>query len=199
MRVIINAGGVIISVVFGLYIAVSGMFVPYYNWQYAREHGFAKWLAFGEIIPTYKALAWPYFEFFQSSSGAVLPSQKDWSAQEITNSRHFIRSIQADLQSKQLARDHVFTGLTFAERNKILVLKETALSEVRLVDQYTLRKMHPDLPRHVAEEYIPGLENLIRFLTSPNDDEEAAKKGTELFDNWVDWWNANKDAIFLPE
>jgi hypothetical protein len=102
MRISINAIGALLSVVLSLYIAVSGMFfVPYYNWQYAREHGFVERLAFGEIIPTYEALAWPYFAFFQSSehSGAAL---KNWSAQEITNSRHFIRSIQADLQSKQL-------------------------------------------------------------------------------------------------
>jgi hypothetical protein len=197
MRIIINAIVVVLSVVFGLYITV----LPYYNWQYAREHGLAEWLAFGEIIPTYKALAWPYFAFFQSSehSGAVLPSQKNWSAQEITNSRHFLRSIQADLQSKQLARDRVFTELNFAERNKILMLKKTALREIRLVDENTLRKIHPDLPGHATEEYIPGLENLIRSLTSLNDDPEAAQKGVALFDNWVDWWNANRDAIFLPE
>jgi hypothetical protein len=79
------------------------------------------------------------------------------------------------------------------------MLKETALREVRLVDEKTLRKMHPDLPRHVAEEYIPGLENLIRSLTSPNDDPEAAEKGVALFDHWVDWWNANRDATFLVE
>ncbi len=26
--------------------------VPYFNWQYAKAHGFGKWLAFGEIVAT---------------------------------------------------------------------------------------------------------------------------------------------------
>jgi hypothetical protein len=37
------------------------IFTPYYNWQYAKAHGFADWLFFGEFTATFKALGWPYF------------------------------------------------------------------------------------------------------------------------------------------
>ena len=33
--------------------------IPYYNWQYAKGHGFISWLVFGEVIATLKALFWP--------------------------------------------------------------------------------------------------------------------------------------------
>ena len=47
-----------------LYFAAAGLvFIPYYNWQYARDRGFASWLLFGEVVPTAKALVWPYFVF----------------------------------------------------------------------------------------------------------------------------------------
>lgn len=35
--------------------------VPYYNWQYAREHGFMSWLFLGEVVATAKGFVWPYF------------------------------------------------------------------------------------------------------------------------------------------
>jgi hypothetical protein len=52
------------SLVVGLYFVSVFVFVPYYNWQFARDHGFLAWFFFGEIIPTGKALVWPYFMFF---------------------------------------------------------------------------------------------------------------------------------------
>jgi hypothetical protein len=36
--------------------------VPLYNWQYAHNYGFARWLYFGEVIATAKAVVWPYYE-----------------------------------------------------------------------------------------------------------------------------------------
>lgn len=33
----------------------------YFNWQFANENGFVAWLFLGQIVPTLKALAWPFF------------------------------------------------------------------------------------------------------------------------------------------
>ncbi len=41
-------------------IGVTG-FVPYYNWNYAKNNGFMKWVLFGEIVATAKGIAWPVF------------------------------------------------------------------------------------------------------------------------------------------
>jgi predicted RNA-binding Zn-ribbon protein involved in translation (DUF1610 family) len=35
--------------------------LPFFNWKFARAHGFLNWLAFGEIVPTAKAFIWPYY------------------------------------------------------------------------------------------------------------------------------------------
>lgn len=42
----------------GLFIAT-----PYFNWLYAKEHGFWSWVFFGEIIATIKAMIWPIVLF----------------------------------------------------------------------------------------------------------------------------------------
>ena len=49
-----------IAIVYGISVAV---FALYYNWLYAKTHGFIAWLLFGEIIASFKALIWPLFEF----------------------------------------------------------------------------------------------------------------------------------------
>jgi len=69
-----TAGGLVV----GAYFFVVFLMTPYYNWQYAKDHGFINWVFFGQIVPTMKAVAWPYFVFLadrqqpsQSSTAAV--------------------------------------------------------------------------------------------------------------------------------
>ncbi len=51
----------ILAVAVGLYMIAAMVAVPYFNWQYAKEHGFVRWLFLGEVVATAKGLAWPYF------------------------------------------------------------------------------------------------------------------------------------------
>jgi hypothetical protein len=62
------------------------IFVPYYNWQYAKDHGFVSWLLFGQIAPTAKALVWPYFVFFADRSANT--SKGDGSLTEYSDNKY---------------------------------------------------------------------------------------------------------------
>ncbi len=46
-----------------LYVYVIGAILSgvYFNWQFAKENGFLKWILLGELIPTLKASIWPYY------------------------------------------------------------------------------------------------------------------------------------------
>lgn len=58
-----------VALLVGLYFLVAVLFfAPYYNWTYAKENGFFKWLFLGEIIATGKAIVWPYFTVIESDS-----------------------------------------------------------------------------------------------------------------------------------
>src|SRR6516165_11888939 len=58
-----------LRIVIGLYAIIAFfIFAPYFNWQYANENGFVKWLFLGQIIPTARAVIWPYYVFFAQSS-----------------------------------------------------------------------------------------------------------------------------------
>lgn len=47
-----------------MYFVAVFIFAIYFSWLYAKEHGFIAWIFFGEIVPFFKAIVWPYFIFF---------------------------------------------------------------------------------------------------------------------------------------
>jgi hypothetical protein len=49
------------SVLFSIYFIVFLTAFPYFNFQYAKTHGFFNWFFFGEIIPSVQAAVWPYY------------------------------------------------------------------------------------------------------------------------------------------
>lgn len=55
-----------VFLVAGYTITAMLIFAPYYNWTYARDNGFIKWLFLGEVSATAKAIVWPYFAFFNN-------------------------------------------------------------------------------------------------------------------------------------
>jgi len=48
---------------FFIYLIGGGLSTVYFNYSYARDHGFFQWMLFGEIVPTMKGAVWPYFAF----------------------------------------------------------------------------------------------------------------------------------------
>ena len=46
-----------------LYIYFAGFVISgsYFNWRYAQQNGFIKWLLLGEIVPTFQSIIWPYY------------------------------------------------------------------------------------------------------------------------------------------
>ncbi|OGW60185.1 MAG: hypothetical protein A2Y48_07695 [Nitrospirae bacterium RIFCSPLOW2_12_42_9] len=66
----------LIGILVFYFIPAFMFFTPYYNWQYAKTHGFIKWFLFGEVVATAKAMAWPYFVFVKSKED-ISQSQRD--------------------------------------------------------------------------------------------------------------------------
>lgn len=53
----------LIGYLIGIYFLSFLVIAPYFNWQYAKRHGFIKWLFLGEIVATAKSTVWPYYIF----------------------------------------------------------------------------------------------------------------------------------------
>lgn len=160
-----------------LYVWVAGLiFVPYYNWQYAKENGFVKWLVLGEIVPTCKAAVWPYFVFFSKGD-----SQR-------ASLRHLARSIEYKNESTRLVNEG---GLTVKDKDmqKIVDLRRKALEESKLVDAEVLDRKYDGFSSHFTGEYVKGLQLFIAGYDE--DDSSKFLEGQILLDKWGDWYESN--------
>lgn len=64
----------ILKAMAALYFLSFLVVTPYFNWQYAKHHGFLKWLFLGEIIATAKSVVWPYYLFFAKDASSAQPT-----------------------------------------------------------------------------------------------------------------------------
>jgi hypothetical protein len=87
--------------------------MPYYNWKYAKANGFVKWLFFGDIISTAKALAWPYFEL--TSRPAKKALTKEQLEQSVTISGQLYKELE-DLFMLDDAINLAEKDLSFAQK-----------------------------------------------------------------------------------
>ncbi|MBM4277216.1 MAG: hypothetical protein FJ130_04940 [Deltaproteobacteria bacterium] len=58
------------------YVYFIGLMISavFFNWRYAQENGFFKWLLLGEIVPTIQSTIWPYYtvkHFVGRNSGSL--------------------------------------------------------------------------------------------------------------------------------
>lgn len=57
-------------ILIGYIVVAIFIATPVFNWGYARDNGFVKWILLGEVVATAKAIVWPYF-LLTSSSGDI--------------------------------------------------------------------------------------------------------------------------------
>jgi hypothetical protein len=191
-----------------LCIYVVGMMisVPYLNWQYAKQNGFVKWILLGQIVPTLQSTIWPYYVFEhllgtdsrqQSTSNRDL--FKNWSPEDRANSRHFLLSIQSDLESIRLSNERKSPQPAPDALREIIQLKETALREAQTVNDSVLDKIHPDLRQNFRDFYQRGLELRLMNLEQDGRNPAAESQGLTLHNKWADWFNDNRDRMNVPK
>lgn len=179
-----------LGIVFNLYVAIAlVIFAPYYNWQYATENGFVKWIFLGEIVPTAKAAVWPYFVFFNKSKPVILTdAEKD-------AINHFSASLHAEVAANEMMS--VEKNRTDIEKvTQILGLKKTAFQEAQLVDDNMLDKIHPDLKGHFKDEYAKYIALQIQCFENPKpENERLLHQADELATKWENWYNKNSSEF----
>jgi hypothetical protein len=181
-----------------LYMLSVMIAVVCFNIGFIREHGFAAWSLSPRriLVVGGKSLLWPFF-LGTSQRGAA--DFSDWSEAHRANSKHFVRSIHADLESIALSNERATRQLSRAELAKMLELKRTALSEAKLVKDAVLAKAHPALPDRFRRLYQNGLELRILNMESAGGNPEAESAGLRLHEEWADWFKDNRNAINFPK
>ena len=109
----------------------------YYNWTYANEKGFKQWLLLGQIVPTAKAVVWPYFVFVPSSS--VQHSNSSQFEKSIANFREKILPQKYPKLLTHLASNKTLdvSWISFSnERRNLKILEDSAKRIVFETDTY---------------------------------------------------------------
>ena len=175
-----NLWGKFITGIFVLYfIGAFVVFTPYYNWQYAKTHGFINWLVFGEIKATIVAMAWPYI-VFQESYGSISHLNKaiDYlskSTEIINKSAHYQSIAPAD------------------ERKEVIGCYKKALTEAKKVDIESTNQTYPGFGDHFRSEFIKGLELFIQSVETG--DEMTFDASMALLSKWKNWYQANMEGF----
>lgn len=121
------------SLVLAAYSLVAMVMLPYYNWQYARDHGFLAWFFFGEVMPTVQALAWPYFVFFSDprTSDVRLDAGPPMNASELERYSRILAKLhtaeltQGDLDElRTVFRDYIARTGRYTTRAEMRVFGE---------------------------------------------------------------------------
>ncbi|KAA0259373.1 hypothetical protein FHQ18_00410 [Deferribacter autotrophicus] len=139
------------SYVFVAYFLVSfSIFAPFYNYEYAKQNGFIKWLLLGQIVPTIKALAFPYFEY----------------------QRYYNKQISKEL-------DKIFGSLTYYKEAISLLINQQNIEQslFKLKQAYNMinqvnfelaKKSNYDFVIDVEKYYKPALKKYVEGYESGN-------------------------------
>jgi len=166
--------------------------IPYFNWQYAHDHGFARWVLLGELVATAKGLAWPYF-----AVGGRSPTRA-WTAEEKENIRHFFTSMDATQAATRLG--NAGGGYSFvpeATVQEMYRLRQEALREAVMVRDDVLEKAAPGLSVQWRQKHQRGLE--LQLMAVERRDASAEIAGSALHNDWIDWINSNKAKVLIPK
>jgi hypothetical protein len=183
----------VLGAAWAVYLVGALLSMPYFNWRFAQEHGFSEWFFFGELVPSAQAFGWPYYAVQSLHS----PSHPPWTASEVENAKHFVRSMELDAEGSKVSAGKNPFDLDERMKLDFMRSKVEALAEAQQVDNAVLEKALPGLSAAYRAKFEGGLDRQVRGLM--NDDEAAYGVGTVLHNDWVDWRAANDDKIFIPK
>lgn len=187
----------IIEILFTLYIFFSLSFAaPYYNWQYAKEHGFLQWVLGGEIVSTSKAFFWPYFAFANSFKNAHIPSADhlDETQKNINSffeayfSLHDAFELLENIERVNFI-DFIDNLDSFRDdwEDGVFLLKE-ANKELEKIDYSLLNDVYEGWGDIVRDALSPAISYRIDSIENSNDSLLGAKFNASMrrYNNWME-------------
>ena len=159
------------------------VFVPYYNWNYAKTHGFVKWICLGEIVATAKSVAWPYYVFFSKPVNSP-------------DANHFLNSKKA-YDEALLIVDKVgdVSKLPSDSKSKFADLLRLAIVEANQVQSIYLNKAHPDYSNMYESKYKHGMRIMLQGIEINNT--ALILDGVYKCNDFADWIHAHKSEFTL--
>jgi len=173
--------------IFYLYIMVAAtIFVPYYNWNYAKTHGFVKWICFGEVVATAKAVVWPYYAF---SSTPV-------NRHDSPDAEHFINSKKAYEEAVIIVKKvGDVTKLPTGRKTEFAGFLRLAIAQANKVQPLYLQESHRDYPSMYDKKYKHGINLMLQGIETDN--MALILEGAYECNEFSDWIYEHKSEFSL--
>ena len=193
VKSLVVAAFTVIVYLYGLSIVIAA---PYYNWQYAREHGLVDWVVWGGIAPTAKAFVWPYFAFKHINRQDTVRSAPPLSQRQINEMQIMsaTRAIASALQANYIIDSRApDTALTQAQVQMVIDYATRSLQSAGTTDKEALNRLYPEFGTRFKRDFCGGERLLISGLTSNSRGDLV--KSSDADRAWKDRYNSNRKQI----
>lgn len=185
-----------------LYIYFWGFLisVPYFNWHFAKDHGFVSWLLLGELIATGRAFVWPWYAY---DSLTAEEGSDDLSASDpamVNTWQDFQQALKSKNEATRIGNRGGAGRMNPEEASAYQSKLRVALASAQKVDAITLDRIYPGLGEHFSKEFVVSLDEEVAFFKIAGDlpISEQIKLQRRIHhrrDLWTDWLDSNQDAI----
>lgn len=123
-----------------------------------------------------------------------------WTGEERRDSRHFLNSLDSFVKAgKYFPSESAEPGVEMEEKlEQAYSHLKSALDEALKVRDIFLDKAHPQLKKHFREEYIQGLQMMIRKREMNAPDSAELINSSPLLRAWKKWIAVNMADIRMP-
>ena len=190
------------ALLLSLYIGTAGIATLYFNWQFARTNGFTRWLLLGEIVPTAKGIAWPYFALrTDESADRTHSGQSEIERTTLTHRqisemevKKLVLAINYAQQGAYLLNSQPHENLDdYPNLGEILSYRRRAVEVGKSANRDVLNGIFPSLGDKFEDQFVEAMSLFVHGCDSHSDEELHRSK--TLNDEWADWYQANRSAI----
>ncbi len=163
--------------------------IPYYNYQYANNNGFMKWVFFGEVVATYESMGWPY-DAYQHNFGKRTKALSTEAEKELT---FFNLSIESISKANNITNNgKAWEVIPDEDIEKIKFHLQEALSASEFVSSKSLKKLHKKLPIMYETKFRRGLKLMIEGFNKNGENATADFiSAQKMLNDFGDWYVEN--------
>jgi hypothetical protein len=191
-----NSATKLLTSLFVLYVWSATLAAVYFNWQFAKENGFLRWILLGELVPSAKALVWPYFALHavrtEPPVRALTPTQI--ASMEL---KKMVEAMNASQQATYLINNggrQQGAGIrSYSNFERIVAYRRRALEVGRKVNSSVLDGIYPELGNRFQADFLTFLQVFLQACDSNSD--SMLKEADEHNDKWADWYQAHQSEI----
>jgi hypothetical protein len=179
----------LVLVVYAFGVMGSG---AYFNWTYARDNGFIKWLLLGQIVPSAKAFIWPYFTYEHFEAKARRAAEDA----ALDHSPH-ADSVRVVLMTTVAMQDLIQeTAKGVRDTGAVVRTLRAELSQVDAVSREALDAVYQGWGGATKDALVPAMRNAANILdpASPLHGDRGAFRlafsemlgQMSVFDTWLE-------------